>query len=243
MAERLEQYLRTITSFSGADVVVTFHNRVIGEVQQITWNISREKAPIYVLGHADPVSFSRGKRGIAGSLVLAQLNRDALIEELTNPDIWPQVAPPAMWTAVGNQLGSRKVESTDFSELIGATQFGELAARRAGQIPQASNPAYELTAAPVHFETIRADTVLYIDQLPPVDITITFANEYGQTAFAKIFYVDFLTDAGGVSIDSMVMERPITWIARRMSPVIEGVYSTANPGSFVGNPQYYRKKS
>lgn len=234
MAERLEQYLRTITSFSGADVVVTFHDKVIGEVQQLTWNISREKAPIYVLGHADPVSFSRGKRGIAGSLVLAQLNRDALIEELTKLDTWQQIAPPAMWKAKGEIVGSRRDEGADFAKLFSLTEFGE----PVSETPPypGSNPLYNITAAPAHFERLRPDTVLYADQLPPFDITVTYANELGQTAFMKIFYVDVLSDSGGVSIDSMVMERPLTWIARRMSPIIEGVYSG---GGIKGITNYY----
>ena len=50
------------------------------------------------------------------------------------------------------------------------------------------------------------------------------ANAYGQSAFGKIYYVDIMNDSGGVSIDSMVMERPLSWVARRMSPIIQGVY-------------------
>lgn len=52
--------INTMTSFSGADLVVTFANQVIGELQQISWGITREKAPVYTLGSADARSFSRG---------------------------------------------------------------------------------------------------------------------------------------------------------------------------------------
>lgn len=36
--------ISTLTSFSGADLVVSFANQVIGELQQISWAIQREKA-------------------------------------------------------------------------------------------------------------------------------------------------------------------------------------------------------
>lgn len=36
------------------------------------------------MGSAEPRSFSRGKRGIAGNLVFVTFNRDALLEELSD---------------------------------------------------------------------------------------------------------------------------------------------------------------
>lgn len=53
--------INTLTSFSGADLVVTFANQVVGELQQLSWGIQREKAPIFTLGSPDARSFSRGK--------------------------------------------------------------------------------------------------------------------------------------------------------------------------------------
>lgn len=35
-------YTRTYTSFSGADIVCTFGNTVIGELQAITYHVQRE---------------------------------------------------------------------------------------------------------------------------------------------------------------------------------------------------------
>ena len=76
-----QEYTKTYTSFSGCDIVASFNGKMIGELQGITYSVSREKAPIYTMGSAEPRSFSRGKRGIAGSLVFTVFNRDALIEE------------------------------------------------------------------------------------------------------------------------------------------------------------------
>lgn len=72
------QYTRTYTSFSGVDIIAYFDNERIGEIQGISYSITREKAPIYTMGSADPRSFSRGKRGIAGSMVFIMFDRHAL---------------------------------------------------------------------------------------------------------------------------------------------------------------------
>ena len=72
------QYSRTFNSFSGADIKVSFGGVVIGELASITYSVTREKAPIFTMGDPNPRSFSRGKRGIAGSLVFTIFDRDAL---------------------------------------------------------------------------------------------------------------------------------------------------------------------
>lgn len=71
-------YTKTFTSYGGADIVATFGEKVIGELQAITYSVTREKAPVYTMGDPNPRSFSRGKRGIAGSLVFSVFDRDAL---------------------------------------------------------------------------------------------------------------------------------------------------------------------
>jgi len=74
----VSRYNKTFTSFSGSDIIATFGGTVVGELQAITYSVTREKAPIYVMGDPNPKSFSRGKRGIAGSLVFTVFDRDSL---------------------------------------------------------------------------------------------------------------------------------------------------------------------
>ncbi|UNY39912.1 tail tube protein [Bacillus phage vB_BauM_KLEB27-3] len=72
------KYTKTYTSFGGADIIATFNGKVMGELSAITYSVTREKAPVYVMGDPNPKSFSRGKRGIAGSLTFQVFDRDAL---------------------------------------------------------------------------------------------------------------------------------------------------------------------
>ena len=73
----MDSFTRTYNSFSGVDMVVSFNNKIIGEIQGVSYTVQREKAPVYTMGSADPRSFSRGKRGIAGSMVFMVFDRSS----------------------------------------------------------------------------------------------------------------------------------------------------------------------
>jgi hypothetical protein len=53
-------WTKTYTSFGGCDIVALIEDTVVGNLQGVSYSVTREKAPIYVCGRADPVSFSRG---------------------------------------------------------------------------------------------------------------------------------------------------------------------------------------
>ena len=42
----VSRYNANYTSFSGADIVATINDRVIGELQAISYSVTREKTPI-----------------------------------------------------------------------------------------------------------------------------------------------------------------------------------------------------
>lgn len=60
MATLTEQLTRTYNSFSGVDIQATFGSKVIGTLQGVSYTVTREKAPIYTMGSANPRAFSRG---------------------------------------------------------------------------------------------------------------------------------------------------------------------------------------
>ena len=263
--------IQTLTSFSGADLVATFANKVIGELQQISWAVQRDKAPVFTCGSPDARSFSRGKRGIAGSMVFAVFDHDSLVEALQS--VWDQIAPTAMFTAAANIGASRysenfqnaldmikwndKVTTTaltgenrdGYGFSYGADAAGdytnEISAQTASgsnnkpsfkengfvnQDPDAWTDSESTINVPAGFTPIRGGDVIYADTLPPFDITLTFASEYGNTAFQKIYDVDILNGSAGASVDTVVMSRQVTWMARRLSPLIGGVYQREKGG-------------
>ena len=70
---------RSYNSFSGSDIRCQIGQFSFAEVQAVSYSVTREKAPIYTMGSADVRSFSRNKRGIAGSLVWVNFDRHALL--------------------------------------------------------------------------------------------------------------------------------------------------------------------
>jgi hypothetical protein len=256
-----QDYAKTLTSFSGSDLVVNFGPKTIGELQQISWGVKREKAPVFTLGSPDARSFSRGKRGIGGNLVLAQFNRDALMEELVDdPTTWKQIAPAAMFTAAANvaQRASESFENllsvagwgqsidsvinTPSSDApgvaIGASAYGITGNTQITAGTVIGNDGATTVRVPPGFAEIRAKNIIYADMIPPFDVTLTFANEYGQAAFQKIYDLDILDEQSGVSVDSIVMERHMSYVARRISPLMTGVYDRATGGSVTGQNVY-----
>src|SRR6056300_925030 len=78
MASSLD-YSKTYSSYSGVDIKVVIGGQPMGSMQAISYAIQREKAPIYVMGSVDPISFSRGKRGIAGTMISLMLDTHILM--------------------------------------------------------------------------------------------------------------------------------------------------------------------
>lgn len=268
--------IQTLTSFSGADLVATFANKVIGELQQISWAVQRDKAPVFTCGSPDARSFSRGKRGLAGSMVFAVFDHDALVSALQS--VWNEIAPSAMFTAAANNVLAMSEDFTNALDMIkwnqtvtdaalnentlnsakragygfsyGATVSGDYTESIQAQQMRGSNNSPvdadkdgyienwnqdgDMIFVPAGFAPIRGENVIYADTLPPFDITLTFASEYGHTAFQKIYDVDILNESSGASVDTVVMARQVTWIARRLSPLVRGVYTREKSGTIGG---------
>src|SRR5271157_5677586 len=75
----VSEVTRSYNSFSGSDIRAQIGPFPFAEIQAISYSVTREKAPIYTMGSPDPRSFSRNKRGIAGSLVWINFDRHALL--------------------------------------------------------------------------------------------------------------------------------------------------------------------
>ena len=196
-----ETYTKTYTTFSGCDIVAAFNGKVIGELQGITYSVSREKAPVYTMGSAEPRSFSRGKRGIAGTLVFTVFNRDALIEEFKEK-------------LNGETLGIQKFKSEGSREYLAIEDWD---AQMSG-LAMGSNtePNSDGTTGGKVSDLVGKYAPIYADEILPFDITITFANEYGQRAVLVVYGVELLNEGSGYSIDSVSSEKAYTFVARRI---------------------------
>lgn len=196
-------YSRSYNSFSGVDIKGVFGNVVIAELQAISYSITREKAPIYTMGSADPRSFSRGKRGIAGTLIFIVFDRHAMLSALGGyrPD--------------GGLLFQSDID--DIRPEFVAPDTGSFAAALSS-VGGTTTAADTVQNQETPITSVGGDQTLaktwYSDQLPPFDVTLAAANEYGALAVMRIFGIEVLNEGYGVSIDDIVSEQQHTYVAR-----------------------------
>ena len=204
------EYMKTYTTFGGCDIVPTFNGKVIGEIQAITYSLTREKVPVYTMGSAEPRSFSRGKRGIAGNLVFISFNRDALLAELGDKSISKYKANDPAW--LKDQGAAQFISIEQWDHYMSNLANSEGTSGEVGTVGYTN-----------HLVTDEAKPV-YADEILPFDITISLANEYGNKAVTVIYGVEILNEGIGFSVDAPTSERAYTFVARSvdtMKPVDE----------------------
>lgn len=192
---------------SGADIKAVVNGTVFGQLQAISYAITREKAPIYTMGSADPRSYSRNKRGIAGSFVWINYNEHGLLKHFYDTlfvsdtdDIRPDWIDPG---------GDNTDALLSTLSTVGIT-------RPIGEESEIGN-------------TVLGDQVparpWYADQVPPFDIVLVANNEYGASAKMRLIGVEILNDGLGVSVDDSVIESQSTFVCRSILPF----QAVANP--------------
>jgi hypothetical protein len=204
---------RSYNSFSGSDIRAQIGPYPFAEIQAISYSITREKAPIYTMGSPDPRSFSRNKRGIAGSLVWINFDRHALLNLIIKSGgtfVANKDDIKAEYLTKGDDyLNQTAVYNTSVTRIgsgmppVGAT-INELDVPRAGND---STSGFKQEATP-----------FYSDQILPFDVTLSGVNEMGAATAMKIFGVEILNEGYGVSIDDSVSEMQATWVARAVEP-------------------------
>lgn len=201
MAAIASPYARSYNSFSGVDIRAVFGNKAIGELQAISYSVTREKAPIYTMGSADPRAFSRGKRGIAGTLIFIMFDRHVVLSNIGG------YAPD------GGLLFQSDIDDIR-PEFINGGAAGEATLGSTSGV----GPQTQVQDAETNVATVGGDQEVakawYVDQLPPFDITLAAANEYGALSVMRIFGVELLNEGYGVSIDDIVSEQQHTYVAR-----------------------------
>ena len=82
------------------------------------------------------------------------------------------------------------------------------------------NVLFELLEADAtEFDAYNSFTSALIDQLPPFDITIAFANELGQTSRMTIYGVEFVSEGQTMSIHDIFIENQVQYLARDVDPM------------------------
>jgi hypothetical protein len=203
---------RSYNSFSGSDIRAVIGTKQFAELQAVSYNVTREKAPIYTMGSPDPRAFSRNKRGIAGGLIWINFDRHALLnvfwkadgQFISNiDDIRPQFSGLA-----NAQLDQSAIFSNTPTKSVGGDN-NAIGNFISGLDNVAIDKVSGLKAPASHW---------YSDQILPFDITLAANNELGAASAMKIVGVEILNEGSGVSIDDAVTEMQATFVARYVEP-------------------------
>ncbi len=234
MAVNESPYVRSYNSFSGTDIRGVFGSMVIAELQAISYSITREKGPIYTMGSPNPRAFARGKRGIAGTLIFIMFDSPALMNAVQRAGIkfyadTDELVPGADTLAQTTELDG----ILDFGELNLKTATGDNVQNALPQVGLAGREnASEMLTSAGKAVSGKYHIPWYADQIPPIDITLTAANEYGAIAVMKIWGIEILNEGYGVSIDDIVSEEQMTWVGRDITKWV--VVEYPNPGELYG---------
>lgn len=179
---------RSFNSFSGCDILLMLNGIPIAEAQGITYTIQREKVPLYIMGRVDPIQYSRGKRGIAGSMVYLTFDRAALAFSMRNQaQYWARLEEVYTFDSANTQ---EKLNETNREKLL------------------------DNFSLPTGVVVARAN---YADQIPPFNVVLVAANEYGGGATMSIVGAEIVNDGSSISIDDPVIDQSMTYVARRIN--------------------------
>lgn len=76
-----------------------------------------------------------------------------------------------------------------------------------------------LEAHPSDYDAHNPSTTALLDQIPPFDITVAFANELGQVSRMAIYGVEFVNEGQTMSIEDMLLENVVQYVARDYDPM------------------------
>lgn len=196
--------LQTYASSGGCDIIAVMNGVECGSLQAISVSVSREKMPLYVMGRADPVGYSRGKRGIAGSMVGVVFNQSWLMHTIKgNTDQSPAESGVVFWASNREFRQFRRIQGAVTSN----NRFDESFRQISGN------------GTPVTFYTGRTrQEAWYSDQILPFNVVLTGANEYGGAIAKSIIGVEILNTATGSSVDDIMIDESHTYLAVGVTP-------------------------
>lgn len=196
-----------VSTFSGADVAIIFGDEYIGECMSFTIGVNREAGPLYVMGRKSPIAVPKGKRGVGGSFILAQLGYDALLKYVAN--VFKDEQYRKVWIRKDEnvpQIAEGTESFKDFTQSALTSSAGNATATSASTV--ASNDLW-----------VQTDP-FYVDQLPPFNVTVVGVNEQGDKMGFRVYGMTILNEGLALSIDELNVEKRYTFIATAVSKMM-----------------------
>lgn len=212
---------RQYKAFSGANIFAHIGHRRVGTLQAMTVSITREVAALYSFSDANPKAFVKGKRGIAGTLVFTQFDREPLLMDVFEGYFNSTLRNTA--NMVGSRFaGNLEADAPLAGNLYKTRNFGD-AGTLTSTMPTwqqgntvASDIQKELKSV---YDMVANQRLRYPDQIQMFDITLTMVDDAGNAAFCVVGGIQIVNAGFGYSIDDLVSDVAYTYVARSVTPL------------------------
>lgn len=201
------------TSKSGVEIQAVFGNKKFGDLHMIKYATQRDTANVHVMGSVDPVSVAKGKRATTGACVFAIFEKDRLLEAMAKDH---KVFLTNHELANYGTLNQRDKFSNSSTRSKANRAGGTVRVDGTISASSVDNMGYSVFAKSNFGQEVAP---MLIDQIPPFDITLVGVSEStGDASRMVVHGVQFNSDQGGSSVDDLILERQVTFLARRISP-------------------------
>lgn len=237
-----------VVSFSGADIRAVIHRPAyrtgslayggqnpsainnkdsvthdLGAIQTLSISTFRSKKEVRSLGFQHVMGYARGSRTIGGHLVFALLEKHPFNETGSSTHANG---------VLDNSSGFLNKEGLDSGQFIAGgqqldTEEGNQFVAPAPGDPPAYVHDYSLYKKHQYdftWDSQRWGETMYVDELPPFDIVITFANEAGNNGIIEIYGVEIQEEGMTLSIEDLFTEVTYSYTARGAKLFNEGTF-------------------
>lgn len=206
-------------SISGVDINAVFGNYKFASLQMIRYATQREKGQIFTLGSSSARATARGKRSVSGACVFTMIDRINLVKAMTaaggtGQQVFISNDELANYNNYNNQVAPNATPAQ-----IAAFQSGTTLSD-AGLINGATSFSPFVSSSIFNSSNFGQTTTPYLaDQLLPFDITIVGTPEYGFQNSQRLIImgVEIMSEASGTSIEDLVIEKQMSFIARAVA--------------------------
>lgn len=223
-------------SLSGSEIHAVFGNVKFADIQMLKYAASRQKAPVFTMGSADLRAVARGHRSINGALVFSYLSSTTLVEKMAEGGykVFLSNDELANYDESYQKNGLNKNNPADKLRIQALRAGGTIA--NTGIVSE--NGLQDITAGNFdpfavgeslnNFSNYGRTTKAFLaDQLPPFDITLIGIPETAGASLSgngeayrprsMIFRgVEFVSESSGTSIEDLVIEKQMSFIARSL---------------------------
>ena len=232
-------------SLSGSEIHAVFGNIKFGDIQMIKYAVSRQKGPIYTMGSADMRAIARGPRSINGALVFSHLSTGGLVQAMSEAGYkiflshdelanYNESYRDGKTLSEGQKSALRAGGTIGFQGVVSKEGLQSLsgnytsAAKTQGTQGQSNFDPFAIGESINPLANYGSVTNAWLaDQLPPFDITLIGVPETAGEEINKksstfspqsliIRGVEFVSESSGTSIEDLVIEKQMSWLARSL---------------------------